>query len=377
MKKITYAGLIAVVVVFAVEVGDEDGHVARAGTRSFTTLNCDSNGDAKRDISDAVYILSWLFGSGEGPVELRADGLPTVLLNGDCNGDDGRNLSDAISLLNWLFAGGEGSRPVCPSTVIDAAGNIEEVRGDSSDCPRGAPEPEFTPEKLDPTEGWTIPDSRVGVLVSQHFETIHSVGPEVEVKFKATLNALREEGPEVIELLAVTYKRIEKEFYGLRWALIQTLADLQLDDAMSVLVEVANDPVDTPVPQDSLIDTISTYDEELVLRLTAIQGLGHLAAEPSRNRNGMKDRTAASHLGRLVNHPERAVSEEALRGIAEAIRRNPADSEDREYPLFLHSLLPKSFVFIFDLSDILPIPPIDANPSLKPDGVGNGSQPQN
>ena len=59
------------------------------------------NGDDKVDISDAVALLSFLFGSGEAPDPLDA---------GDLNKDGSTDISDAIYLLDYLFRGG----PVIP-----------------------------------------------------------------------------------------------------------------------------------------------------------------------------------------------------------------------------------------------------------------------
>ncbi|MFP6633914.1 MAG: hypothetical protein VCD16_14870, partial [Planctomycetota bacterium] len=42
--------------------------VAIAGEAPGTTRNGDTNGDGSRDVSDAVYLLSWLFLGGEEPV---------------------------------------------------------------------------------------------------------------------------------------------------------------------------------------------------------------------------------------------------------------------------------------------------------------------
>jgi len=44
--------------------------VAVAGEAAVATQNGDTNGDGARDLSDAIFMLQWLFGGGPGPVEV-------------------------------------------------------------------------------------------------------------------------------------------------------------------------------------------------------------------------------------------------------------------------------------------------------------------
>jgi hypothetical protein len=60
-------------------------------------LRAESNGDGKVDLSDAVYILSWLFLGRPAPGCLAAANI---------NGDAAVDISDPVSLLNSLFSGG-------------------------------------------------------------------------------------------------------------------------------------------------------------------------------------------------------------------------------------------------------------------------------
>jgi hypothetical protein len=57
----------------------------------------DSNGDGTGDLSDAVFILTWLFQAGTTPpCQDAADG----------NDDGTIDLTDAVYVLTWLFQGG-------------------------------------------------------------------------------------------------------------------------------------------------------------------------------------------------------------------------------------------------------------------------------
>ncbi len=74
-------------------------------------VRCDCNGDRARDISDAIFFLTWLFVGGSNP------GCPAAC---NCNGDrtqDGSerlDISDAIFDLVFLFAGGAPPPPPYP-----------------------------------------------------------------------------------------------------------------------------------------------------------------------------------------------------------------------------------------------------------------------
>ena len=57
----------------------------------------DANDDETANISDAVYIITWIFSGGPGPVPLEA---------GDANCDGTANISDAVYLITYIFGGG-------------------------------------------------------------------------------------------------------------------------------------------------------------------------------------------------------------------------------------------------------------------------------
>ena len=59
----------------------------------------DSNGDATRNISDAVYLISYIFSHGAAPT-------PYPICSGDANCDCTVNISDAVYLIAYIFSGG-------------------------------------------------------------------------------------------------------------------------------------------------------------------------------------------------------------------------------------------------------------------------------
>jgi hypothetical protein len=57
----------------------------------------DANGSATVNISDAVYLIAYIFTGGPAP---------NPLLSGDANCDSAVNISDAVYLIAYIFSGG-------------------------------------------------------------------------------------------------------------------------------------------------------------------------------------------------------------------------------------------------------------------------------
>ncbi len=64
----------------------------------------DANGDGIANITDAVYLVEFIFNSGPAPDPIEA---------GDANADGSTNISDAVYLVSYVFVG--GAEPQCPS----------------------------------------------------------------------------------------------------------------------------------------------------------------------------------------------------------------------------------------------------------------------
>jgi hypothetical protein len=81
---------------------------------SVAVENGDVNADGGRDISDAIYILNYLFIGGPAPLPLGCEP-QAEFHNGDVNGSGSVAVSDVIFLLNWMFRGGRDPVEGCPS----------------------------------------------------------------------------------------------------------------------------------------------------------------------------------------------------------------------------------------------------------------------
>jgi len=91
----------------------------------------DANGDSDVNVSDAVYIINYVFVGGDPPDPLEI---------ADCNCDTDVNVSDAVYIINYVFVGGNepcdinppspngdeipDCDPNCPLTVVDIDGNV-------------------------------------------------------------------------------------------------------------------------------------------------------------------------------------------------------------------------------------------------------------
>ena len=96
---------------------------AQLSAPGFAIENCDTNGDASRDLADGTHLLGYLFLGTEAPVPLADCGLePAALANGDSNGDGLLELSDAVHLLSWLFSGGEEPAGGCSGLEMGVGG---------------------------------------------------------------------------------------------------------------------------------------------------------------------------------------------------------------------------------------------------------------
>jgi hypothetical protein len=69
-----------------------------------THIPGDANHDHTVDISDAVYLIAYIFSGGLAPV-------PTMA--GDANGDCVVDISDAVYLIGYIFSGGPAPLPGC------------------------------------------------------------------------------------------------------------------------------------------------------------------------------------------------------------------------------------------------------------------------
>ena len=78
----------------------------RSLVETFVGFGCgDANGDGTVNISDAVYLIQYIFNGGPAPVTMEA---------GDANCDGTVNITDAVYLIQYIFNGGPAPCVECP-----------------------------------------------------------------------------------------------------------------------------------------------------------------------------------------------------------------------------------------------------------------------
>ncbi len=77
--------------------GNESGYSSTASFYYLEYVCGDPNGDLAINISDAVFLIEYIFKGGPPPFPLEA---------GDVNNDDTINVADAVYLINYIFKGG-------------------------------------------------------------------------------------------------------------------------------------------------------------------------------------------------------------------------------------------------------------------------------
>ena len=73
----------------------------------------DTNNDGKQDLSDAVFLLNYLFGGGDKP--------PCFGVS-DINGDGNQDISDSVFMVRYLFLGETSPPAPFPNCDYDAVG---------------------------------------------------------------------------------------------------------------------------------------------------------------------------------------------------------------------------------------------------------------
>lgn len=225
---------------------------------------------------------------------------------------------------------------------------------------RAQPEdPPTPPKEAQSKDQVHFPDTPDGLAVLNHINAVYSVGPDAEAKYQASLNALRAKMNESVNILVNAYNEVDKQFYGDRWVLVQTLADLRGLEALDALTKIANEQLPK---RDPLYDhEISAYKEESIIKITAIKGIANLS---------VRDDNAVRTLTTFFNHSDPTIRLEAMNALAQAIRE-----ADEERKRTLLQLLPKEYVFNPDLNNIQPPGVAGGNPDQRPTGRGTGPAP--
>jgi hypothetical protein len=112
--------------------------------------------------------------------------------------------------------------------------------------------------------------------IFRYLKAINAIGDDAEDEARIALEDLRKDAEEVIAALAQAEPRCNRSDYPLRWALVYAACQMQHEAALPFLRNLVLTPI--PPEQSKLPHSFSTVKEETVLRTTAIEGVGYLAA---------------------------------------------------------------------------------------------------
>ena len=170
----------------------------------------------------------------------------------------------------------------------------------------GCSKPEYTLEYAGPSPGSgdaVYPETPAGRQIKEHLTAMAGVGEDAEANYQKSLAAMRA-NPNVTPVLAEVYAAIPEEDYFRRTLVVEALKEMRSVDALPYLARVAT----APIPEDRLPENteVNTRENEIVIRITAVQGLSVLAAQESGE--------ASDLLFELVGHDELTVRQMAARG---------------------------------------------------------------
>jgi hypothetical protein len=151
------------------------------------------------------------------------------------------------------------------------------------------------------------PNTPAGQRVKEHMSASMTFGEDAEAKYQESLNKLRAE-PGAADVLFETYRKIPAENYLLRTMLIEGLKELRSPAALAHLNDIARAKIpEDQAPEDTEVDTRT---DELVIRITAVEGISILAANQSAEADKM--------LLELTGHDDLTVRQMAARGFLQS-----------------------------------------------------------
>ena len=148
-----------------------------------------------------------------------------------------------------------------------------------------------------------LPNTNTGNLVKQHLRLAMGNGADAEANYQQSLQRLKA-NPEAGRVLYDTYKKVPAQHYMFRTMLVEALKQLRSSASMAYLDEIASDRIpEDSAPKNAEIDT---RIDEVIIRITAVEGLAILASDSLVNANDA--------LMGLTNHQDLTVRQMAARG---------------------------------------------------------------
>jgi hypothetical protein len=179
------------------------------------------------------------------------------------------------------------------------------------------------------------PASQAAVLLANFFAAMNAAGDDAEDEYRAATAALRKDADIVMVEIARADNDCDRRNYPQRWAHVHAAAELRHPAALPFLRNL----VLTPIPPEESTDphSFSTVAEETILRTTAVEGAGALAAGGNR--------AALDALLEFLTQPSLSVQ----RAAVQSILKTPRGTRLRKR---MEALLPGDRHFLLDLKPI-------------------------
>jgi hypothetical protein len=176
-----------------------------------------------------------------------------------------------------------------------------------------------------------------GVALANAIAAMNRSGEEAEATYQRALEDLRRQAATVMVEIARETRDCDELDYPTRWALVHLASELRHPAALPFLRNL----VETPMPPEESPDphSFSTVAEETILRTTAIEGIGRLAAE-------RKNAEATETLWEALKQPSLSLRRAAVQSLYTAAGRSKR-VRDR-----ITMLLPEEQRFLIDLKPV-------------------------
>ena len=148
-----------------------------------------------------------------------------------------------------------------------------------------------------------LPNNNTGNLIKQHLRLAMGSGADAEANYQQSLQRLKA-NPEAGRVLYDTYKKVPAQHYMYRTMLVEALKQQRLPASIAFLNEIASNRIpEDNAPRNAEIDT---RIDEIIIRITAVEGLTLLASDSLVG--------ASNALMGLINHEDLTVRQMAARG---------------------------------------------------------------
>jgi hypothetical protein len=186
-------------------------------------------------------------------------------------------------------------------------------------------------------------DSPAGVLLRNFVKTMNAQGKDAQEEYERALSQLRKMPEETILEIARAEKACSIDDYSTRWFLIFAATELKHPAALPLFRQIVLAPI--PPERSPEPHSLSTVEEETIIRTTAVDGVRTLAEKENSD--------ALKILFEFLTIPSLSVKRAAVQAIISVRKDQKTLNEIAE-------ILPKDMRFLLDLKpkDVREVPQI-------------------